>query len=106
MKLTVVLLILAAGIPCFADDAAVDYTRDVKPILHERCYSCHGALKQEGGLRLDTAELARKGGDNGAAVIAKDLVGSPMISRIAATAGARSGGRRLPGQPGDGAPRP
>ncbi len=85
MKLTAVLLILAAGIPSFADEAAVDYTRDVKPILHERCYSCHGALKQEGGLRLDTAELARKGGDNGAAVIAKDLVGSPMISRITAT---------------------
>ena len=85
MKLTVVLLILAAGIPSFADDAAVDYTRDVKPILHERCYSCHGALKQEGGLRLDTAELARKGGDNGAVVIAKDPVSSPVISRITAT---------------------
>ena len=85
MKLTVVLLILAAGIPSFADDAAVDYTRDVKPILHERCYSCHGALKQEGGLRLDTAELARKGGDNGAVVIAKDSVSSPVISRITAT---------------------
>ena len=51
MKLTAVMLILAAGIPSFADEAAVDYTRDVKPILHERCYSCHGALKQEGGLR-------------------------------------------------------
>ncbi|MCX7401457.1 MAG: DUF1553 domain-containing protein [Planctomycetales bacterium] len=85
MKLTVVFLILAAGIPSFADDVAVDYTRDVKPILHERCYSCHGALKQEGGLRLDTAELARKGGDNGAAVIAKDPVSSPVISRITAT---------------------
>ena len=84
MKLTVVLLILAAGIPSFADDAAVDYTRDVKPILHERCYSCHGALKQEGGLRLDTAELARKGGDNGAVVIAKDSVSSHMIARISA----------------------
>ena len=84
MKLTAVLLILAAGIPSYADEAAIDYTRDVKPILHERCYSCHGALKQEGGLRLDTGELARKGGDSGAAVVPKDLVVSHLILRISA----------------------
>lgn len=85
MKLTAVLLVLAASVPCMADDSAVDYVREVKPILHERCYSCHGALKQEGGLRLDTAELARKGGDSGAAIVPKDLAGSSMISRITAT---------------------
>lgn len=85
MKLTAVLLILSAGIPSYAEEADVDYARDVKPILHERCYSCHGALKQEGGLRLDTVELARKGGDSGAAVVPKDLAGSPMISRVTAT---------------------
>ncbi|MFO1064227.1 MAG: DUF1549 domain-containing protein [Pirellulales bacterium] len=32
-----------------------DYLRDVKPVLTKRCYACHGALKQEAGLRLDTA---------------------------------------------------
>ena len=84
MKLTAALLIIAAGLPCVADDAVVDYARDVKPILHERCYSCHGALKQEGGLRLDTVELARKGGDGGAAVVPKDLAASHMIARISA----------------------
>lgn len=85
MKLTAALLIIAAGLPCVADDAVIDYARDVKPILHERCYSCHGALKQEGGLRLDTVELARKGGDGGAAIVPKDLAASPMVSRITAT---------------------
>jgi hypothetical protein len=36
---------------------AADYQRDIKPILHERCASCHGALKQKGNLRLDAASL-------------------------------------------------
>lgn len=37
-------------------EASVEhYLTKIKPILHERCYSCHGALKQEADLRLDTA---------------------------------------------------
>ena len=40
-----------------ADD--VDYLRDIKPILEARCYACHGPLKQEQGLRLDTAAAIR-----------------------------------------------
>jgi len=41
----------------------------VKPILAARCYACHGALKQKGGLRLDTVALMKKGGDTGPAII-------------------------------------
>src|SRR5688572_4613908 len=48
--------------------AEVDYLRDVKPILKHHCYSCHGALKQESKLRLDTAASARKGGRHGPAI--------------------------------------
>jgi hypothetical protein len=46
---------------------AVDYTREVKPVLAEHCYKCHGAQQQKSGLRLDTAAFALKGGDSGAA---------------------------------------
>ncbi|WP_395752724.1 DUF1553 domain-containing protein [Prosthecobacter sp.] len=46
-------------------EAAVDYEHEIKPLLKERCYACHGALKQKGDLRLDTAAAMRKGGDNG-----------------------------------------
>ena len=35
--------------------ADVDYGRDIKPLLMEKCSACHGALKQEAGLRLDAA---------------------------------------------------
>lgn len=44
---------------------AVDYEKEIKPLLKERCYACHGALKQKAGLRLDTATAMSKGGDNG-----------------------------------------
>ena len=53
------------GAPAAAAD--VDYGRDVKPLLKEHCYACHGALKQEAGLRLDTADALRKGGESGPA---------------------------------------
>ena len=45
--------------------APVDYLREVKPILAENCYRCHGASQQKGGLRIDTASLALKGGEHG-----------------------------------------
>jgi len=40
---------------CLADD----YLKLVKPVLKARCYACHGALKQESDLRLDTAASIR-----------------------------------------------
>ena len=46
-------LILAAPDPARCDDA-VDYVKQIRPILKARCYSCHGALKQKASLRLDT----------------------------------------------------
>ncbi|MFO0953013.1 MAG: c-type cytochrome domain-containing protein [Isosphaeraceae bacterium] len=40
----------------------------VRPVLAAHCYSCHGAAKQEGGLRLDWRDAVLKGGDSGPAV--------------------------------------
>jgi mono/diheme cytochrome c family protein len=61
---------------------AVDYLRDVKPIFQQRCYACHGSLKQEGGLRVDTAEQILRGGDSGAAVISGDAHASYLLERV------------------------
>jgi Protein of unknown function (DUF1549)/Protein of unknown function (DUF1553)/Planctomycete cytochrome C len=47
---------------------AIEYTRDIKPVLSKRCYACHGALQQKAGLRVDTASLMKKGGDSGSAI--------------------------------------
>lgn len=49
-----------------ATATAVDYTHDVKPILQRHCYSCHGALQQQSGLRLDHPSFIQAGGDRGA----------------------------------------
>jgi hypothetical protein len=73
-------LLLSAG-PLRADEN-VDYLRDIKPILKARCFACHGALKQKGKLRLDTAELMRKGGRHGPAVVAGDPARSLLVERV------------------------
>lgn len=44
------------------------YEEEIKPVLKERCYACHGALKQKGGLRLDTVEFIRAGSKNGSVI--------------------------------------
>ncbi|HEY2784655.1 MAG TPA: PSD1 and planctomycete cytochrome C domain-containing protein [Fimbriiglobus sp.] len=43
-----------------ADPPAVDFNRDVMPILSNRCFKCHGPATQKGGVRLDSLVLARK----------------------------------------------
>lgn len=40
--------------------AAPDYAKDIKPLLKERCVSCHGSVKQKGDLRLDAGALIEK----------------------------------------------
>ena len=57
LALVVAVLIRGDGIAMAADPVA--YSTRIKPILVAHCYACHGALKQESGLRLDTGALAR-----------------------------------------------
>jgi hypothetical protein len=63
---------------------AADYLKEVKPLLQARCYSCHGALKQKAGLRLDTAVAIRKGGEGGSAIKAGNPSASPLLERVVA----------------------
>ncbi len=81
------ILTLATTLASFAEVMAqmpVDYVRDVKPILKERCYACHGALKQESGLRLDTGKSLRQGGDAGPIIDAEAAERSSLIQRVSA----------------------
>lgn len=68
---------------CRADE--VDYLRDIKPLLKARCYACHGSLKQEAGLRLDTAQLLLKGGSDGPIVNRDAPDQSTLLRRIHAS---------------------
>src|SRR5687768_7862720 len=65
MKLPLLNPVFALAAATTVAAAPADYLRDVKPILAEHCYRCHGASQQKGGLRMDTAASAFKGGENG-----------------------------------------
>ena len=61
-------------------DEKVDYLKQIKPILSAKCFSCHGALKQEAALRLETLALMLEGGDSGEAIVATiGLSRSPFV---------------------------
>lgn len=51
-------------------------------VLVAKCVSCHGPEKQEGGLRLDSLDLATKGGDRGPSIVPGDGNGSLLIQAI------------------------
>ncbi len=61
----------------------IDYAREVKPLLAKHCVGCHGATKPRGGLRLDTAEAARKGGKSGPAVVPGEPDDGTLLEALA-----------------------
>jgi hypothetical protein len=75
-------LVLTLTTTAVAADRKVDYVRDVKPLLQERCFACHGALKQNAKLRLDSGELIRKGGSSGPAVVPGKAGESLLIEKV------------------------
>ena len=69
--------------------SAADYLRDVKPLLEHKCYACHGAFKQQAGLRLDTAAALKQGGDSGTPITPGEPNDSLLIDVLTGAAGFR-----------------
>ena len=66
---------------------AVDYNRDVLPILADHCFACHGpdAASREAGLRLDQREGATTELDSGSsAIVPGDTDASELLLRVSA----------------------
>ncbi|MBX9626874.1 MAG: DUF1553 domain-containing protein [Gemmataceae bacterium] len=63
--------------------AAVDFDRDVKPVLAAHCVKCHGPDKQKGGLRLDRRADALAGGDSGPALAPGKPADSLLLKLVA-----------------------
>ena len=63
---TLSFLIAAAALPA---GAAVEFARDIQPILAEHCLLCHGPDDSKGGLTLTSFELATKALKSGAHAI-------------------------------------
>lgn len=70
---------LVFAIPVGEADDAIDYLRDVRPILSANCFTCHGPDEQhrEADLRLDREEGIDR------VVVAGDVAASEMMARIA-----------------------
>src|SRR5262245_18907711 len=77
-------LIVASGIAYLATQPAqaADFDRDIRPILSTRCYSCHGPVKQRGGLRLDRMTEDVPGGENGPALVPGNSKDSLLIRKV------------------------
>ncbi|HXD87816.1 MAG TPA: PSD1 and planctomycete cytochrome C domain-containing protein [Urbifossiella sp.] len=89
-RLSAILVVVAWCAPALADDAAF-FEKSVRPVLVEKCLSCHSAAKAKSGLRLDIREMLLKGGEGGAAIVP----GKPTESRLIAAV-KQSGELKMP----------
>jgi len=75
--------LLALGAPLALGEAP-DFNRDIRPILSENCFHCHGPdeRKREGELRLDTYQGATEGGEFGKPLVPGQPEKSGIIKHI------------------------
>jgi hypothetical protein len=81
VAIAVIMLVLVPTVGLGAD--AIDFVRDVRPILQKNCYSCHAAEEQKSSLRLDIKSEAFKGGEAyGPSIVAGNAKDSPLIQFV------------------------
>jgi hypothetical protein len=63
----------------------VEFNRDIRPILSDKCYACHGPGTQLGGLRFDREEVAKQALRNGhVAIVPGNAASSELLRRVTA----------------------
>ncbi len=60
----------------------VDFEKQIRPLLLQKCGECHGPDDQTSDLRLDARHAAFKGGSSGPVIVAGDSKASELIRRI------------------------
>src|SRR5207237_482177 len=83
MNVRLLIAVTAAGL-CFAAEKPVDFDRDVRPILSDNCFACHGPddKRRLANLRLDTEDglFAERGSYR--IVTPGDAAKSRLLARI------------------------
>jgi Protein of unknown function (DUF1553)/Protein of unknown function (DUF1549)/Planctomycete cytochrome C len=79
-----VAILLSMATALSADEQLDFFERKIRPVLVEHCYACHSAegTDIEGGLRLDSRDAMRRGGESGPAVMPKVVEKSLLVSAI------------------------
>ena len=62
--------------------AAIDFRRDVEPILKSACLPCHTGVKAGGQLRLESKALAMRGGISGPVIVPGKSAQSRLLHRV------------------------
>jgi len=73
---------VAAQIPAPPPPGAVDFARDIQPILQANCYECHGPQKTKAHLRLDSPAGIARGGETGPVIVPGKSEQSLIVRRI------------------------
>ena len=87
-KISRILWLVAVFIGTRSEAAPLQFNRDIRPILAEKCFQCHGqdAKKRKGALRLDVQEFALGKAESGEfAIVSGHPELSAVITRIFST---------------------
>lgn len=66
------LVFLCGAASVLANGATVDYEGEIRPLLEEKCYRCHGDEEVKGDLRLDSPQAIVAGGEYGDVLVPGD----------------------------------
>ena len=84
LLLTVLIFCLLMG--CGQKEEQISFSRDIRPLLNEKCLSCHGGVKKNGGLGLRFRDEALMMAESGqAAILPGDGARSELILRLRET---------------------
>ena len=76
------LIFISASFDILAQEDKINYEEHVRPILADRCLSCHNPDKAKGGLDLSTYSATMQGGSSGEIVNPGDPSGSRLYLSV------------------------